>query len=608
MNRSKFSFRALQLDLARQPETVEFIKARIDFMNRFGYNRLFLYLEGRIRTKAFHSLPANLSYSEDEIKTIVEYAGSKGIETIPIVSLLGHAELFLTTPGNERYSELKQDEMGRFSRKKSMFCPSEPAALEFIGQYAAEVAALFPSEYFHAGLDESWNIGYCSKCRARLEKEGQAGIFATHINALHRIIAGKLGKKMMMWDDLFDIYPGALEATPRDVTLCAWHYEPLVEAPRGHCGGPRSDHFALYERLGFRYLFVPAGFSMRNITTFTQYAEKHHPAGALLTLWEASDATNEPMIAYAGMLWNPEFEGEATPEAALAATTPLRLSEEFAVARYFLNRRFLNLPENPLRYNLGELSEEEFSRSCVGLAALGMFSKYRNCGSDTMEEMLIFLEAESFFFELRRLIPQIYDIHQQVDLTKELAAVRERVEAINTRRKAIESRLRPDRMNRSRFYDQIVRMVASISETGPVLNAVLRARYPDSINNFSFFVRVKGMTEYIKIESCPAGVVNGEILAGYPFNLDHEPEFLRIESSGYVGYGLKYAKIETGDARYIPAGIAAINGRVAHPEALLQDGADAAFFGDGEQSARIKFNHPIYTEFVNSVTLTLKKE
>jgi len=47
---------------------------------------------------------------------------------------------------------------------------------------------------------------------------------------------------------------------------------------------------------------------------------------------------------------------------------------------------------------------------------------------------------------------------------------------------------------------------------------------------------------------------------------------------------------------------------VNHPEALLENGRDSAFFGEGEQAARRKFNAPALAAAKNVVELHLKLE
>ena len=53
MKNEAWSFRGAQLDLARQMETLEYIRAFTDFIARQHINVLVLYLEARIRTPSF---------------------------------------------------------------------------------------------------------------------------------------------------------------------------------------------------------------------------------------------------------------------------------------------------------------------------------------------------------------------------------------------------------------------------------------------------------------------------------------------------------------------------------------------------------------------------
>ena len=84
--------KSVQIDLARQKETVEFVLGFIDFIKKCGFNTLVLYLEGRIKTPTFPFLSDKESYSPDEIKEIVKYGEKKKIDIIPVISTFGHTE------------------------------------------------------------------------------------------------------------------------------------------------------------------------------------------------------------------------------------------------------------------------------------------------------------------------------------------------------------------------------------------------------------------------------------------------------------------------------------------------------------------------------------
>jgi len=85
---AQFDLRWAQLDVARQMESVDFIKKFISLLADSGYNGLLLYLEDRIKT-ASYQLPADHEvYTIDEIKDIIAYAADLQIEVIPCVATL----------------------------------------------------------------------------------------------------------------------------------------------------------------------------------------------------------------------------------------------------------------------------------------------------------------------------------------------------------------------------------------------------------------------------------------------------------------------------------------------------------------------------------------
>ena len=175
--------RAVQLDLARQMESTAFLRDFIDYASSCGFNALLLYLEARVRTETFPYPAEEDSYTPQQMRSIVEHAAAKGMEVIPATQALAHAELFLRYPQMEGLSELHDTHMhGRWdtaARVHETFCPSLEATRDFLAGYFAELAELFPSRYFHVGLDEAWHVGTCNRCRAR--PEGQQGLSLIHI-------------------------------------------------------------------------------------------------------------------------------------------------------------------------------------------------------------------------------------------------------------------------------------------------------------------------------------------------------------------------------------------------------------------------------------------
>ncbi|MPM35586.1 hypothetical protein SDC9_82179 [bioreactor metagenome] len=307
--KTSFQIRAAQLDLARQMETINFIKGFIDFLADNHYNTLFLYLEWRVCTKAV-DLGENARYTADELREIICYAANRKISIIPGLATLGHADLILRKSEFKHLSELRDGTVGRFPAGTDIdLCPSSEDVKELLTEYLTECADIFAdSDYIHIGADEVNNIGYCTECREKARTFAlEERLYLEHIKFVHALVS-KLGKRVMMWDDMFELYPDILPEMPRDVILVTWLYHENVYNFRGHFFNQQSeDLLARYEQLGFEYLIAPADYMSNNIQSFTEYAERHQPMGGLLTSWEKASSLMfkyYPNFALAGHLWS----------------------------------------------------------------------------------------------------------------------------------------------------------------------------------------------------------------------------------------------------------------------------------------------------------------
>ena len=104
----------LQIDLARQKENLDYVKSYMDFAAENGYNSLIMYLENLVRTPSTEYFDLEESYSQDEIKELVTYAESRGLDVIPAFENLGHLERFFRYPQWQGFAEINKDTQGRF--------------------------------------------------------------------------------------------------------------------------------------------------------------------------------------------------------------------------------------------------------------------------------------------------------------------------------------------------------------------------------------------------------------------------------------------------------------------------------------------------------------
>ena len=309
----------LQIDLARQKENLKYVKSYIDFAAANGYNSVLLYLENAVRTEDTHFFNPEDTYSTEEVKEIVAHADSKGIDIIPAFENLGHMEKFLAYKELSHLSELADcNTKSRFGRSApgNTVCPSNPEVYAFTEKYIRDVCALFKSPYVHMGLDEVFDFAICPRCQEQLANgKTKTDMFLEHILKTHALVTS-MGKTMMMWDDFFE-YIDVIDELPRDIIFCNWNYVHIGDEPGGHWTNRiKRDWFHYYDKLGFRYIFCPGlktSSALMNIESITEYAEKYHPFGALMTAWERSDGFylgGYPSIAYAGRKWS---GSDATP-------------------------------------------------------------------------------------------------------------------------------------------------------------------------------------------------------------------------------------------------------------------------------------------------------
>ena len=317
----KLDIRILQLDLARQIETVEFVKSYADFAKECGYNYLLLYLEASIRTTSTSFFDKDCTYSIEEMKEIVSYAESIGLKVIPCFENLPHLEKFFRYEKlaslSELYDENTVSREYRSYKYGSEGCPSNPELYSFLDNYFEECMQCFEnSEYVHMGLDEVFDLAHCEKCKKRLDNgENKADIFYKHVMHTYNLVKS-WGKTMMMWDDFFE-FVDISSRLPRDIIMVNWNYDYVGAEPGGHWIGKRKrDWFRWYDKLGFNYIFgvyAHRGSSTMNTDTFTAYAEKYSPIGAITTTWERSASFYQgayAFIYYSARKWLGEINSQ----------------------------------------------------------------------------------------------------------------------------------------------------------------------------------------------------------------------------------------------------------------------------------------------------------
>ena len=624
--KNSFRFRGAQLDLARQIETVEFIKQFTDIIAANGYNILFLYLEGRVRTKSFPYPADNECYTSEQMREIVEHASAKGIDVVPGISLLGHAELFLQYQELEETAELRDGKNGRFwSNCKFAFCPSQEATYKFFEKYLEEICAIFPSEYFNIGLDEVWDIGYCDKCKTMIDDfSDEQRLFLNNLLRHHKVLT-RLGKRVMMWDDMFEFYHDILEEVPRNIIMVNWQYDNDVQYCKGHFSNLKVEHvLAEYDRLGFEYIIAPSDYSSANVRTFTEYAESFKPLGGLVTAWGKKTCfmyKSMPTIAYAGRLWSDKtgkLEDELFADAmenlfgsrddkllaALRFHTERTLDKEVAVSLSVLltsdqcgfdyadfeawNLLKFDLEDilSKLKYKLGKLIAKDIIGAChynilkyrLQKSARVLFDPMKNAAKAELE---------------------IDKIYQEVKTLSE-----ERIRMWRKCRNAIEP------CHIAKLYKEYLELIKFLPEQARN-NGLMRVRFclPDgfSAEQCKISLRYSGGWHEVFVGRCK-GVNAKNALFTKIFLLPRSvvPKAFKLEACGYGGQGLAFVEILTATGHYAPSMVVSTTGKIVDPEYVLDNDYKWSFIG--EKNTLKAFKSRKISEEIHSVEYRLIKK
>lgn len=264
VDKPRFGWRGLMLDVSRHFFTKAEVLTFIDDMARYKFNRFHWHLTDdqgwRIEIKSLPKLTtvgawraerkgkwSNITtpakeepktyggfYTQEEIKEVVAYAKERSIEIIPEIDIPGHslamntAYPFLSTTPNYPFQVNAGDEFMDWdglnghvtARIDNSLDPSNETVYEYLDKIFGEIATLFPYEYIHMGGDENAKNNWekSANVQALMKKEGlknQNEVQSYFVRRVQKIINSK-GKKMMGWDEILE---GGLSG---NATVMSW--------------------------------------------------------------------------------------------------------------------------------------------------------------------------------------------------------------------------------------------------------------------------------------------------------------------------------------------------------------------------------------------------
>lgn len=240
VDRPRFQYRGMHLDVSRHFMPVEFVKKYIDLMSQFKFNTFHWHLTDdqgwRIEIKKYPRLttvgqyrseshegrysttfkgdgrPVEGFYTQEQIRDVVAYAKARHINVIPEIELPGHASAALAA-----YPELGKGCAApdyKFEVKKTwgifkeVFCPTEET-FKFLEDVLDETIKLFPdSPYIHIGGDEVlkdfWkDSAFVQELKKRENLKDEHEVQSYFVRRMERFVNSK-GKKIIGWDEILE--------------------------------------------------------------------------------------------------------------------------------------------------------------------------------------------------------------------------------------------------------------------------------------------------------------------------------------------------------------------------------------------------------------------
>ena len=235
-------FLALHFDMKRPMWTRAYMDAMVDRIRQWGFNTIVYEVEDKFRFAKHPAVAHPEAFSPADTADFAQACRGKGVEVVPLVQSLGHAECVV---GKPEYAHLRES-----PEIDDQYDPLSDEAREVILEMFDElIDACQPQEFFHIGGDETRKLGQSPKCAEIVKEIGLVGLYLRHMMPLFEHVIGR-GLRPIIWADVVLGHPSLLKEIPRDVVLMDWDYFTANERPefiRIWGPGPNLNCLATWE-------------------------------------------------------------------------------------------------------------------------------------------------------------------------------------------------------------------------------------------------------------------------------------------------------------------------------------------------------------------------
>ena len=277
-------WRGVSDDISRGPvPTVAYIKRQLRTFAAYKLNLHSFYMEHAFASGA-HPLigPEGGSLTPAEIRELVAYAKSYHIELVPEQQTFGHLHKALKF---EKYNPLAETPYG------DVLSPQQEGTYQLIADWYRELNDLFPSQFFHIGADETFELGQ-GQSREAARARGVGAVYFEHLNRVHELLK-PYNRKLIFWGDIALNHPDLIGSIPKDLLVANWDYAPREDYasridPFKKAG---LQQFVCPGVWGWNQIFPNVDNSSKNIINFVRDGQAAGALGMINTTWDDDGET-----------------------------------------------------------------------------------------------------------------------------------------------------------------------------------------------------------------------------------------------------------------------------------------------------------------------------
>lgn len=205
------------IDMNMAQYRADYLKDWLTELAGQGYNTIVWELEDGVEWETVPEARQPDALTKDAFRDVLQHARELGLENIPLLQTLGHAEYVLQ---NEKYHYLRAN-----PDDSTQYDPFHPEIIPLLHAWIAEYLDLFGDvRYFHIGADEARQLDFVQQSDRNTQGLSVSQIFMRHINSVSQPLIER-DITPIIWADMVLHHHGAIDELSRDVMLFDWMYD-----------------------------------------------------------------------------------------------------------------------------------------------------------------------------------------------------------------------------------------------------------------------------------------------------------------------------------------------------------------------------------------------